>query len=76
MKADIDGKIAAVRSALQGTDVDAIRHATDTLNTAMQQLGQTVYSQQSTPPPPEGGETQPEGQGGDEGTVEGEFREV
>ncbi len=80
MKTDIEGKIAAVRSALQGTDLDAVKSATDELNTAMQQVGQAVYSQQ---PPPEGAPTEggeapppPEDQGGDDGTVEGEFREV
>ena len=75
----MEGKIAAVRSALQGTDIDALRRATEELSEAMQKIGAAVYQQQ--PPPPGGeappGEEAPPGDGGgDEGTVEGEFREV
>ena len=79
MKTDIEGKIAALRSALQGTDLEAIKSATDELNTAMQQVGQAVYSQQQPPEgaPPEGeaAPPPPEDQAADD-TVEGEFREV
>jgi molecular chaperone DnaK len=72
---EIEGKIKAVRSALQGTDASAIRQATEDLNTAMQKVGAAVYGQQAPPggqqPPP----PPPPGKGA-EGTVEGEFREV
>ena len=76
---EVEGKIAAVRSALQGTDVDAIRRATQELNESMQKVGAAVYQQQQqqTPPgeePPTEGE--PPGKEEGEGTVEGEFREV
>jgi molecular chaperone DnaK len=80
---EVEGKIAAVRSALQGADIESIRRATQELSEAMQKIGAAVYEQQ---PPPPGGEAPPEGEapeGGetppgkeDEGTVEGEFREV
>ncbi len=80
---EVEGKIAAVRSALQGTDIESVRRATQELSEAMQKIGAAVYEQQ---PPPPGGEAPPEGEapeGGetppskeDEGTVEGEFREV
>ncbi|MDD5509288.1 MAG: molecular chaperone DnaK [Dehalococcoidales bacterium] len=75
-----EGKIAAVRSALQGTDIEAIRQATQELNSVMQKIGSAVYQQQ--PPPPTGAQSPPpdseapQGKGEDEGTVEGEFREV
>ena len=61
---------------------EAIKRATDDLNQTMQKIGQAVYSQQQPPPggqeppPPPEGEGGGGGQGGDEGTVEGEFREV
>ena len=75
---EVEGKIAAVRSALQGTDIDAVRRATQELNEALQKVGAAVYKQQ--PPPPSGEETPPEGKAPGkeegEGTVEGEFREV
>jgi len=76
---EVEGKISAVRSALQGSDVEAIKTASQELNDVMQKVGAAVYQQ---PPPPPGGEPPPEqeggGEGGEEGegTVEGEFREV
>jgi molecular chaperone DnaK len=76
---EVEGKISAARSALQGSDVEAIKTASQELNEIMQKVGAAVYQQQ---PPPPGGETPPEqeggGEGGEEGegTVEGEFREV
>jgi molecular chaperone DnaK len=79
---EVEEKIAAVRSALQGSDVGAIRQATQELNEAMQKIGSAIYQQQPPPPPPEGEAPPPEGEpppadkGEDEGTVEGEFREV
>ena len=82
---EIEGKIAAVRSALPGTDIDSIRRASQELSDAMQRLGSAIYGQQQQPPPggeapgetPDEapGETPPD-KGKDEGTVEGEFREV
>ena len=78
---EVENKVAAVRSALQGTDIEGIRQAVQELSDAMQKVGAAIYGQQQQPPPP-GGETPPEGEeppgkeGGEEGTVEGEFREV
>ena len=83
MNSEAEEKIKAVRSALQGTDVEAIKSATQALNETMQKIGQAVYSKQQPPPggqqqPPPGGQPPPPegGKGKDEGTVEGEFREV
>jgi len=78
---ETEDKIAALRSALQGSDVEAIRRATQELNETMQKIGAAVYQQQPPPPPgaeppPPEGETPPSKEGGEEGTVEGEFREV
>ncbi|TET49268.1 MAG: molecular chaperone DnaK, partial [Dehalococcoidia bacterium] len=66
---EVEGKISAVRSALQGSDVEAIRTASQELNDVMQKVGAAVYQQQ---PPPPGGETPPEQEGGGEGGEEGE----
>ena len=81
LNTEAEEKIAAVKSALQGSDLEAIKSANQSLNETMQKIGSAVYSQQQTPPPgAEGGQEPPQGgsQGGgeDEGTVEGEFREV
>ncbi|MDI6815265.1 MAG: molecular chaperone DnaK [Dehalococcoidales bacterium] len=67
---EVESKIAAVRSALQGTDINAVRRASQELSDVMQKIGATIYRQ-----PPPGGEAPP-GKGKEEGTVEGEFREV
>jgi molecular chaperone DnaK len=69
LKTEVEGKIEAVRTALQGTDIEAVRHATDELNQSMQRIGEAVYGQQGQ----QGDEPGPETP---EGTVEGEFREV
>jgi len=68
---EVEGKVQAVRSALQGTDVNAIRQAMQELSDSMQKLGAAIYQQQ----PPPGGEVPPGKEEG-EGTVEGEFKEV
>ncbi len=73
---ELEGKIAAVKQALQGSDVEALRRAMQELSESMQKLGSAVYGQEpptgeEAPPP---GETPPPKE--DEGTVEGEFREV
>jgi len=69
---EVEGKIAAVRSALQGTDINAVRQTMQELSDAMQKIGAAIYQQQ----PPPGAEPPPGKEGGEEGTVEGEFREV
>jgi len=74
MKSEVEGKVAAVRSALQGKDTDRIRQTTQELSEALQRLGASMYSQQ-TPPPP-GGEAGPAGGAGGEDVVDGEFREA
>ncbi|MEE8582680.1 MAG: Hsp70 family protein, partial [Dehalococcoidales bacterium] len=88
---EVENKVAAVREVLKGSDVEAIKQATQELSDTLQKVGSAIYSQQQQeqqpPPPPEGGteggtegdteggEKPPQGDEG-EGTVEGEFREV
>jgi molecular chaperone DnaK len=74
LKSEVDGRIAAVRSALQSSDSDGIRSATESLSETMQKIGQAVYGAQQAEQQPSG-EPGPEGSA-EEGTVEGEFREV
>jgi molecular chaperone DnaK len=78
LNTEVEGKIAAVRSAVQANDVNAMKSATQSLNEAMQKIGQAVYQQQQQqpPPPPGGQQPPPPGGEGGQGTVEGEFREV
>ena len=84
LKDEVQGKVAAVRTAMGGGDIEYLRRAVEELSQAMQKIGAAVYGQPGqagpTPPPPPpgpepGGEPPPKGKP-DEGTVEGEFREV
>ena len=73
LKTEVEGKIAAVRTALEGTDKGAIDRAVGELNASLQKIGEAVYGAQ--------GAAAPDGAAADageapEGTVEGEFREV
>jgi molecular chaperone DnaK len=79
VKSQVEGKIAAVRSALQSGSVDRIKSAMQELSEAAQRIGASMYGQQAGGPPPGGDYGGPSGgppPGGEEGTVEGEFREV
>ena len=81
LKEEIEGKIAALRSALQSGDTSQVNSALQELQTVVQRVGELVYSQ-TTP----GGDSQPSQADSDEGgsqegsqgedTVEGEYREV
>ena len=71
---EIEGKITAVREALKGSNIDVVKKASQELNDAMQKVGSEIYKQQQPPPPP--GNQPPPGGKKDDGTVDGEFREV
>ena len=75
LKEEVEGKIAALKTAIANNNVAEMQTAMTALNDSMQRLGQAVYGQQTAGAPPGAGE--PGGDGGDAGdTVEGEFREV
>jgi molecular chaperone DnaK len=79
LRNEVQGKIAATRSALQSGDIGTIRSASDDLSKSIQKIGQAVYSQSGSAAGAAGGqagEAGPEPNQGPEGTVEGEFREV
>ena len=78
IRSEVEGKVAAVRSALQGQDVERMRSTAQELSESLQKIGASMYQQQQqgpTQPPPEGGAGGGQ-QPPEEGTVEGEFREV
>ena len=80
LKQEVEGKIAALRSAIEASDTSLMQTTMTDLNSTLQRVGESVYSQQGetptdeAPPDAEG----KEGPKGDqpEGTVEGEYREV
>jgi molecular chaperone DnaK len=69
VKQDIESKTAALRTALLGQDISAVKGAMQSLSDTIQKAGSAVYGE-----PQQGGPTGAEEPG--EGTVEGEFREV
>ena len=73
LKEEVEARVADVRSAMEAEDDEKVKAALEALNETMQKIGQAVYG--SGDAPPMGGEAPPEGEA-EEGTVEGEFREV
>jgi molecular chaperone DnaK len=73
---EIEDKVAAVREAMKGSNMDAIKQTSQALNEAMQKVGAEIYKQQQPPPQPPPGNQPPPGGKKDDGTVDGEFREV
>jgi len=79
VRKDIQSKIDAVREALKGSDVGAVERRANELSSAMQRMGEAVYQQQpggGAGPGPETGSGGRAGGDDEEGTVDGEFREV
>ena len=49
VKADIEAKVAEVKNAAEGEDVDTMKAATDALGEAIQKIGASVYEQGQAP---------------------------
>jgi molecular chaperone DnaK len=74
LKTEVEEKAKEVRSAMETEDQDRIRQALEVLTASMQKIGEAVYGQGEAA---EGAPTgEPEKGPSEEGTVEGEFREV
>ena len=86
LKTEVEGKVAAVRSALQNNDIARIEATVNELQESLQKVGQAVYSQQqagaaqeaatSDDEPPSAPGSDGSGSSDDDDTVEGKFREV
>ena len=80
MKQKAEEKIKSVRDAINANNINDIKRTMQELSDILQQIGAAIYQQgqgqQQGPgagaPPPPGGDNKPS----DDGTVEGEFREV
>ena len=75
LKTEVEGKIAAVRSALSAGDIAAITAASNELQEALQRVGQAVYAQPGAGAADADSGASPGGAAPDD-SVEGEFREV
>ena len=78
-KGEAEAAIATVKSAMEGTDVEALKSATDRLSQAAMKIGEAMYkaeqAQSQTPPP--GGDSGPQAGGPkDDKVVDAEFEEV
>jgi len=72
LRSEAEGKVAALRSALQSGDTYQVKRAMEELEAVLQRVGQAVYSHAGTGAHPDGEHQDTDGGG----TVEGEFREV
>ena len=80
-RADVENKVNDLRDALKGSDMDRVRGTAAALTETLQQVSSKAYTQ--TGPidyeggAPEGGPSaEGDATGGDEETVEGEYKEV
>jgi molecular chaperone DnaK len=73
VKSEVEAKIAAARSALEGEDTSVLQTAVRDLSEALQKVGASMYQEPSSPPPEDEGPVPPEE---DEDVVEGEFTEA
>jgi len=76
LKADVEAKIADVKAAVEADEADRMRTALDALSSSLSKIGEAVYGAAGADGAgPEGPDGEPSG-AAQEGTVEGEFREV
>jgi molecular chaperone DnaK len=85
LKTEVQGKIDTLKAAIAANNVAEMQTGMTDLNAAMQSVGEAVYSQTASETPDgadgtgtgeSGGDGDANGSDDDEGTVEGEFREV
>jgi molecular chaperone DnaK len=79
-KGEAEAAIAAVKSAMEGTDNEALKSASDRLSQAAMKIGEAMYkAEQAQTPPPGGGDGGPHAGGAhaaDDKVVDAEFEEV
>ncbi len=79
VKTEVEAKVAAVREAAKGDDVDRTKTALEELRQAASKIGEAMYkAEQQSQPAPEGepaGATAGQASGKDGDTIEGEFKE-
>ena len=77
LRAEVQQKIDALRAASASGNVTEMQNGINELNAAMQRMGEAVYSQNAPPGAGAAGAGPDDiGPSDDDGTVEGEFREV
>ena len=83
-RADVESKIASLREALKGSDLEAVKSGASGLAEALQQVSVAAYQAASQEAGPDGSDAGASGEGTSDGaadeageeTVEGEYKEV
>ena len=81
-RGEAEAALAAAKSAMEGTDVEALKSATERLSQAAMKIGEAMYKAQAAEAGPPGGDQQQggptggSGAAGDEKVVDAEFEEV
>jgi len=77
-KGEAEAAIAAVKSAMEGTDLEALKSATERLSQAAMKIGEAMYKaeQAQAQQPPPGGDGPQAGGPKDDKVVDAEFEEV
>jgi molecular chaperone DnaK len=75
LRSEVEEKVKAIRDALSSNDMTRVRLLVDDLEQTMQRIGQEVYSQAGATAG-SGGPSQGQGPSNNDGTIEGDYREV
>jgi len=79
-RGEAEAAVAAARSAMEGSDLDALKQASDRLSQAAMKIGETMYKAQAEAGAAPGGSEEPQAGGAsgrpDEKVVDAEFEEV
>ena len=75
-KAEVEGAILAVKTALEGDDAEAIKEKTEVLSEALMKIGQTIYEQQQAAAAAAGGEDAGPSDAASDDVVDADFEEV
>ncbi len=79
-RGEAEAAVAAARSAMEGSDLDALKQASDRLSQAAMKIGETMYKAQAEAGAAPGGAEEPRASGAsgrpDEKVVDAEFEEV
>ena len=76
IKEEIQGKITELSTALESDDPASIEASLQNLNSAIQQVGQEIYSNPEASTDESSQQEDPTSDSDDDNTVEGEFRQV
>jgi molecular chaperone DnaK len=72
----VEDKIADLKKAKEGTDLEAIKKASEALSTEMQKIGEAMAKAQPASEPKAGEQATPEGQGKDDNIKDADYKEA